>query len=919
MDIEDILKRLGWEDGFQIPVANDENRGLEERLAKLSLRKNKAKNKLDRANSRLEGLKEHFKYITQENEQTQKLITAHKQQYEAVQNCYHLLRSERANVEHNMKKMARELEDLQRRQESKKMDLQKNMIKAERLKTETEWDAEALKAWEETLKKRDADIELIKKFSLEDSIKYNDLEARRQLLQMESNRKLKGLERLITDLRNNEMIIDRTGKVLKQQEIERDALVKQWKEAVKMLQHRDEDVIKAQEQIVCTQELIEKQKERLNEENGFLANEQRNNHELDLEMESLNALSSRMRRNYSDLTQELLIMNSELHGLKREVASSAQQLENERMKLKRQTETLEKKERMCIKFADDIIKLKQKLEEMKGSNINSAEKIRNIEKLIEAEDKMYNMYVSDTEKINGHMFRCDKVLKEQIAAGKQLEMDLNNAMLSCTQLRKHTRTQKKEIEKIKEVVYNMEFRIDEFESRLLKLECEHMAEGHSEEKEKEIDALEVTLVDHKAVQHTLQNQVDRLREEMNRLNTAIALDKEQMAILKEKCEQHLLENEISKKHIAMAKKSTQEKQVEENMMRLRLNQIEKDMRKEEKMIFTMEKLRLNLDQVMRERQIEINTNKMILQTKRRNLDEEKGRLRGEISIRRMKIDLFQKKYHIMLMSLGRDEDGRTFSMASFKIKYAQEKFMLQQRGDALDQKIKTAEREIVAMENTLKMVNLTNAAFKNSLAPVSDEDKEVQEMKILEEELLKLSNTLRQYKKDLAKKKDELQELQNQAKEKDTVKAKVRYDVTNLEDEYELIRKQETDKVEKLKRAECQVKRLLKKIGKKNISKYDRDFEIRVIKEGNKNVLQRLTEMCGFYPEMGPLINRYISEHNLSLPLKKTSWTSSSSSSSILISNSCSSNWQMSHSSRTTSSITLNEISTNKVDLSLNI
>lgn len=85
---------------------------------------------------------------------------------------------------------------------------------------------------------------------------------------------------------------------------------------------------------------------------------------------------------------------------------------------------------------------------------------------------------------------------------------------------------------------------------------------------------------------------------MSRLNTAIELDKENLAILKDKCEQHLLENEIIKKHIAAAKKTTQEKQVEENMMRLRINQIEKDMKKEEKMIFNMEKLRLNLDQVI---------------------------------------------------------------------------------------------------------------------------------------------------------------------------------------------------------------------------------------------------------------------------------------------------------------------------------
>lgn len=49
--------------------------------------------------------------------------------------------------------------------------------------------------------------------------------------------------------------------------------------------------------------------------------------------------------------------------------------------------------------------------------------------------------------------------------------------------------------------------------------------------------------------------------------------------------------------------------------------------------------------------------------------------------------------------------------------------MLQQQGDELDQKIKIAEKEIVAIENTLKMVNLTNMAFKNNLSQLKDDGK----------------------------------------------------------------------------------------------------------------------------------------------------------------------------------------------------
>lgn len=123
---------------------------------------------------------------------------------------------------------------------------------------------------------------------------------------------------------------------------------------------------------------------------------------------------------------------------------------------------------------------------------------------------------------------------------------------------------------------------------------------------------------------------------------------------------------------------------------------------------------------MKERQVEINTKKTIIQAKRKNLEEDRGRLNTDIGLRLLKIEQIKKKYHFALTSLGQTEEGEQVSISHFKIKNAQEKYILQQAGDELDQKIQTTEKEIVAMENTLKLINLSNHTFKNSLSPVKD-------------------------------------------------------------------------------------------------------------------------------------------------------------------------------------------------------
>lgn len=202
----------------------------------------------------------------------------------------------------------------------------------DRIKQETGWDIEALKAWEEALKKRDDDNELIKKFSKEDERKFNELEARRQLLQAEFNAKTLSISKMVCDLHSCEMIIERTGKSIKQQINERERLIKQWKDSVKMLQQRDTDIDAGQERILVAQNVLAKREEHLEEERGMLNNQKKNNHDMEMEIEQLNYTNSRMRRDFSDLQQNVYSMASECGIVKHQVATSANNLERLRMK-----------------------------------------------------------------------------------------------------------------------------------------------------------------------------------------------------------------------------------------------------------------------------------------------------------------------------------------------------------------------------------------------------------------------------------------------------------------------------------------------------------------------------------------------------------------------------------------------------------
>lgn len=70
-EFDKILKKLGWVDGFELPIANDENQALQAQVADLIKRKAKAITNLDTVTSKYEAIKKHLKHVTHEHEEQQ--------------------------------------------------------------------------------------------------------------------------------------------------------------------------------------------------------------------------------------------------------------------------------------------------------------------------------------------------------------------------------------------------------------------------------------------------------------------------------------------------------------------------------------------------------------------------------------------------------------------------------------------------------------------------------------------------------------------------------------------------------------------------------------------------------------------------------------------------------------------------------
>lgn len=125
------------------------------------------------------------------------------------------------------------------------------------------------------------------------------------------------------------------------------------------------------------------------------------------------------------------------------------------MQSKELLQIIEEKTVLCANYEEEIDKMKQKIMEMRESTLSSNERIKKIENMIDKEEKFHSICLNDAEKINSTLYRFDRLLLEQKDIGKMLEHNINNATCNCTQLRRHIRQLKRDLDKIKEVVYDM--------------------------------------------------------------------------------------------------------------------------------------------------------------------------------------------------------------------------------------------------------------------------------------------------------------------------------------------------------------------------------------------------------------------------------------------------------------------------------
>ncbi|KAM6257893.1 coiled-coil domain-containing protein 39 [Porphyrio hochstetteri] len=864
-----VLAGLRWDDGYAIPVANAENKALENELQKMQKEKANLQNELTDFEERIEAMRIHLRNVTQEFGFTQSLYKARENEIETEQHFKALAERECGHLKREIKRLEDERVSLREKKNSQENTISKTTKKLENLKQQMNCDEEVLESWIKESNRKDNDAITIQKYAQQDEGKLGVLSLQVEKLTVEANQKHRALDNEFTETTTAQIELDRTAEDFRRVHQERQEVIRQWENTTQQMQKRDQQIDQCALLIEEIKQEIREKEILLKEKTSFLVNETLNNTEYEKKIFSAEREATSLRNEYQTQDTCRIQLQDELDALKSTVDRIASELESSRTQVTSLKKEIQKKQARLSFLKEKNTSLSKKLKLVTEETLSSEDKALRMEEILKEEEKIVKEKETEMNQLKELLFKKIEELNLQKDKEKCILGEIEGSRTSLKNMKTRLHRLDADALKQQELIYNQDFYIQQLQRRLSRLEGEVDAD-EKQVLEAKVAELKKTLEEEKNTYDILNVQYKKLQSDVHFIKRAMDKTGEETSSMMIKINELNLFNERSDQELKKAKAIKQEMIVEDNLLKLELNHLKDTLCNKTEKVLTLEKQKLELKQAIAERNEEIKIHTAMLDSQIRLGDQERQHLSAEFQDRLSKIDKLRRRYEILTVAMMPPEGEEEKTHAYYVIKAAQRKEELQREGDDLDAKTCKAEKELVALENTLCVLKQCNSNYRNSFKEVTETSEEYEEKLKLEEEKRAADEKYRYKRRQI---KDLQENLQRMEKELDIVLQQEALFQEQKKEKQALILQLNKDIEEqkpKLERVKKQCSRLSREIRslKKAQTKTqeERDIDLRELKSFSKTFNKLLADVLEANPDLITAFQMYFHQSNLELP-----------------------------------------------------
>ncbi|XP_051989389.1 coiled-coil domain-containing protein 39-like isoform X1 [Xyrauchen texanus] len=855
-----LLAEVGWDEGFSIPVANAENKALEEELKRKQKERLILENKLNKYKDIINAVTEHLKNLRQEVSHTQALCRAREKETESEVHFRALAERETGRLKQEITQLDNELKTLNEKKNAHENSIFKATQKLDELKNQLNWDQQTLEAWLQESEHKDEDTMAIIKYAKQDESRIRELMLKIEKLTLEAKQKRKTLDTELTETVTAQIGLDKTAESFRRAHIERQEMISQWENTIEQMKKRDQEMEQCAMLLAEVNQVIREKNDLIKERKDFMECEKENNKELERKIDSAERQVVRLRQQLQEQESNSRRLQDELESLKGTLNRTATDVETTRSHLTSMKKDIQGKTAKIEEAKLHNAALKEKLQQVTESALNGEEQAAQMEQMLREQEQNIKEIDAQLLRQRELMFKKSQQLQGLCVEEKNAAAEIYGTRSALSNLDSKLRKLDQNSLKQQMIIFNQDFQIQMLERKMSRLQGE-VNNDEKEALEKRASDMAEALEEKKRTATTLTTQLKKLQDDIRCIRKETEKTGAEKRDLTSKIQEMQLFIETSEKEQKKLRLKKQDSMVEKSLLKMEVQRLRNLLYDKADGVMTLEKRRLQLQAAMKEREEEIRLHREMLNKQVKFSEQERQGLSAEVHERLSKIDKMRKRYEILTDSMAAPEGEEDKSQAYFIIKAAQEKEELQRQGDELDSKIHKTEKEIQALENTLQVVNNRNTTYRKALTKVKESSPEHQEK-------LKLEEQRRAAEEKCKYKKRQIQELQE--------------DIEGMNSTLEGLLQEQTIQNENTERTESHVLSLNKELISqeeklnrvvKQCSKYTReirsakntkektfeehDIDLRELRDVNKNINKMLLEAMEKNPDLSATLQIY--------------------------------------------------------------
>ncbi|CAF0821827.1 unnamed protein product [Adineta steineri] len=822
-------------------IPNAENRNLETKIESKQRDIQSKQSDIDENVTKIHMLEDHLKNVQDELGTTQRLHNARKHEVQTEEHMKMLNEREMGRLRQDIIRVENEITNIKDRKSGLADEVFRVTQQLDEMKAQIKWDQQALEAWLEESAQKDEDVMALMKYTRQDEAKVKELLLKVERMTDENNKKKRAVESEVMDTTSLQVELDKTASNFRRSHVQRQDLLKRWEEIIEQMHQRDRDIDLLAAKLVKIKAEARSVEEQIIEKREFYNNEQRNNNERQLQMSMAERQAAKLRTQYDDAERSRVLYENELSGLRRVVKRTEKDKEAAYAILSQMKKQLTDRRQ----YLEDVNVRKHELidkkREILDTKYTAEEKANKMDKLYLDEQEREQALNSQLKFLSERMFKITQEVFDFKAKEKNLEADTSGSIVTLTNLQIKTQRLDHEALKQQEVLYHQDFEIQSLERRINRMQGEKSTEEQAA-LERKISELEGDLQRKRDDYAMLNDQRKKIEEETRRLTKHISeIDRDRTNETK-KLEELDLHADNAQRLIRKLNDEKENLLVDEHLMRIEIKRLRSLLNSKSDNVMDLETRRLQLQTAIKERRSEIAIHQSTLRQQLRDEEGRKGEVSAQLHDRIAKIEKLKKRYEIVNISMAPPEGSQEeeTSQTYYVIKAAQEKEELQRAGDELDAKNRKAEQELLALQNTLRVINSGNSQTKQSFKKLTDSSDEMTRLEELEEQSRHLTDKVRIKRKkvedivnDLKRTERALDDLTNVQSASDDTNREKQLQVRKLDQDL----KEMEEKIARADKSTSSNKKAARTVRNQTGPLVEEnDFELRLLKEFNKKL-----------------------------------------------------------------------------------